>query len=102
MAKNVIRCPNCGAEYLPAEIYLPDYFLGRPCHIEKDHLFGKINNYEGRAMDTFETYNCDYCGVTFSVSAKIKFETKEIESTSFSKPYTTKIQKNNFVLDEDR
>lgn len=102
MAKNVIKCPNCGAEYLPAEIYLPNHFLGRPFGIEKDHLSGKVINYEGKAVDTFETYNCDYCGISFSISAKIKFETKEIESTSFNKPYITKIQKNTFLLDEDK
>lgn len=32
----VIRCPQCGAEYLPGEIYLPKYFLGQPKNVSKD------------------------------------------------------------------
>ena len=32
---NIIICPNCGAEYLPAEIFLPDSFLGRPGVVDK-------------------------------------------------------------------
>ena len=34
--KNTIRCPHCGCEYLPAEIYLPNDFLGYPTNIIKD------------------------------------------------------------------
>ena len=25
-----IICPKCGREYLPAEIYYPNFFFGRP------------------------------------------------------------------------
>ena len=33
---NIIICPNCGAEYLPAEIFLPDSFLGKHKTINKN------------------------------------------------------------------
>ncbi len=26
----VIRCPHCGFTYVPSEIYLPEYLLGKP------------------------------------------------------------------------
>ena len=42
---NIIICPNCGAEYLPAEIFLPDSFLGRPGVVDKDSS-GKIIYYK--------------------------------------------------------
>ena len=32
----VITCPHCGREYLPAEIYVPDAFFGKPSDIEKN------------------------------------------------------------------
>ena len=28
--RNVIKCPHCQAEYMAAEIFLPDSFLGHP------------------------------------------------------------------------
>ena len=31
-----IECPYCGAEYLPAEIIVPNSFFGKPTNIERD------------------------------------------------------------------
>ena len=41
----LIKCPHCNAEYLPAEIYYPDEFLGRPTDINKIHNTGKLDYY---------------------------------------------------------
>ena len=41
-----IVCPQCGMEYLPAEIYLPNYLLGKPTRIVRDEN-GKILDYDG-------------------------------------------------------
>ena len=34
--KHIIKCPYCGAEYLPEEIYYPDSFFGKPRDIVKN------------------------------------------------------------------
>ena len=44
---DVIECPVCKAQYLPAEIYLPKNFIGNPQNINKDHLTGKIEDFYG-------------------------------------------------------
>ena len=56
-----IKCPDCGAEYLPAEIFYPDEFFGKPNSIEKD-VYGKLLFFNGNDMNLTETYRCDYCG----------------------------------------
>ena len=45
MKKTAIRCPNCGCEYLPGEIYLPNYFVGQPTDIIKNNE-GEVLGYE--------------------------------------------------------
>ena len=37
----IIKCPYCGYNYVPAEIMMPDDFLGKPENIVRDAL-GKI------------------------------------------------------------
>ena len=48
-----IACPVCKYEYLPAEIYIPQNYFGRPILIERDND-GKILSYEGTSIDLFE------------------------------------------------
>lgn len=72
--KTTIRCPHCNAEYLPAEIYYPNSFLGKPFNIIKDSD-SNILGYNGDDMDTLETYICDKCNKQFSVDASITFRT---------------------------
>ena len=55
--KNTIGCPHWGCEYLPAEIYLPNDFLGRPGEIFKDEN-GVILGFQGTDMNTTETFTC--------------------------------------------
>ena len=75
--KTTIRCPHCNAEYLPAEIYYPNDFLGKPFNIIKDGD-GNILGYNGNDMDTVETYICDKCNKQFSIDASITFKTTSI------------------------
>lgn len=96
----VIKCPVCGAEYLPAEIYLPHAFLGKPSDIEKDHIKGTLRNFSGKSMDTSESYRCDYCNTLFDINAKVHFTTNESKANP-TKPYKTQIRKQQFVLDEN-
>lgn len=73
--RNVIKCPNCGCEYLGAEIFYPKYFFGEPYNIVKDEK-GAILGYNGTDMDTIETFECEKCGQKFSVEASINFKTE--------------------------
>ena len=80
----VIKCPGCGCEYLPAEIYDPNHFLGKPKNIVRSRK-GELLGYEGLPMSLSEEFVCDSCGLSFEVFAKINFfigrdeDTKEVQ-----------------------
>lgn len=93
-----ISCPHCKTEYLPAEIYLPNSFLGKPECIERESVSGKIQNYFGSNMDLEETYICDKCNQPFRVRAKVQFFT---EGTDFRKDYKTSLKKQYLFLEEE-
>ena len=97
---NLIRCPHCGAEYLPAEIFYPKYFLGMPKNIEKSAT-GIINFYDGTNMCLCEEYMCDKCNTTFMVKASVSFNVKKVEGKSFNGDYKTKLKKTEFTLSEE-
>lgn len=99
MAKNIIKCPHCGAEYMAAEIFLPDSFLGKPNDIRKT-AEGKIIEFMGKDMDLAESYRCDYCNKKFTVSANVKFYTSS-NTKDFDNKYKTKLTKPGLFLDED-
>ena len=88
---SLITCPYCGREYLPAEIYVPNQFFGRPVDIDRDPA-GKIEVYDGSPVDLEEEYCCEGCGKTFKVSAEIKFKTAMSDFEAFEETYTTPIQ----------
>lgn len=96
--RNVIKCPHCQAEYMAAEIFLPDSFLGHPREIQKD-LNGKIMGFFGKDMDLIESYRCDYCNRKFTVTANVNFKT-DSKTKDLKKVYSTKINKPSLFLDE--
>lgn len=76
----VIRCPHCGAEYLPGEVFLPGALIGQPDDIVKDSL-GKIiyEDYstEDREPSMVEHFICDCCNKPFIVEASVTYRAKE-------------------------
>ena len=96
---DTIACPNCGYEYLPAEIYVPKAFFGKPFMLERD-ASGKLINYEGSSIDLFETYTCDKCNHTFRIVAKIGFTTEEDKLENFDEEYSSPICKSALFLEE--
>ena len=75
----IIKCPHCGAEYLPGEIYMPGAIIGQPDDIVKDSL-GRIlyEDYpEGKEPDMIEHFICDYCDKPFIVEATVTYKTRE-------------------------
>ena len=96
----IIKCPVCGAEYLPAEIYIPNSFIGKPECIDKNYLTKKIDSYFGKNMDLIERYKCDNCDTVFKIIAKVQFLTVEEKELDFKKPYSTKLNIKKLKLDE--
>lgn len=76
----VVRCPHCGWEYLPGEIYMPGSLIGQPDEIVKDS-FGKIiyEDYttETREPDMIEHFICESCEKPFIIEATVTYKTKE-------------------------
>lgn len=85
----VIKCPKCGREYLPAEIFYPKHFFGKVSDIIKDYS-GEIIAFTGDTMNLSETYICDNCNTSFKVSAKINFDVEVDQATNFAQDYVTK------------
>ena len=94
-----IICPNCGAEYLLEEIFIPQYFFGNPQYIEKDSS-GKILNSIGEDMDLTEEYKCDYCNKYFIIDADISLKCRLKDAPNFSETYETKIKRPRLVMEE--
>ena len=89
-----IKCPHCGAEYLPGEIYMPGSLIGQPYEVVKDSL-GKII-YEDylpiKEPDMTEHFICDYCQKPFIVEATVTYKTKEeAPEKDFSTKYVSLI-----------
>ena len=95
--EKLIICPYCGAEYLPAEIFYPDEFLGTPKNIEKDAK-GKIQFYGGQNAKLTESYTCDYCKRKMYVSVDMDFIA---QIQPFSTGHITKFKKTNLFMDEE-
>lgn len=93
----VIKCPTCGYEYLPAEIYMPNDFLGKPTSIMKD-TSGKVLGFTGLKMNDTETYKCDNCDTLFEVVSTTYFNSKPIGQ--HSDEYVTKLSRDKFTLKE--
>lgn len=96
-----IKCPVCGREYMPAEIYLPNSLLGRPTQIQRDATTGKIDNFYGTDMDLVEHYVCDKCNTPFKVVAKVQFNTYEEDKYNFNKDYSVSLRKQPIFLTEE-
>lgn len=89
----VIKCPHCGAEYLPGEIYFPGSLIGQPDDIVKDS-FGRIlyEDYSSpkREPDMVEHFTCEYCEKPFIVEATTTYKTKEeAPENDFSTKYVS-------------
>lgn len=96
----LITCPKCGHQYLPAEIFIPKAFIGNPYGIERDYN-GAIIEYEGASLDLFETYQCDNCDTLFKISARISFSTSTDEDEGFEEEYISPLNKNQLFSEEE-
>lgn len=90
-SKQYIQCPNCGAEYLIAEIFMSQDILGHPKNINKDSS-GKIIYYNGQEPETTEKYCCDYCNKSFEVEIRMQ-TSSQLDELDFDEEYTSTIYK---------
>lgn len=83
-----IKCPHCGWEYLPCEIFYPKDFLGDADNIIRDEE-GKIVSFTGNSMILEEEFVCEHCDTKFTVEAKVEFTTKKEDD--WDEEYSTSI-----------
>lgn len=88
-SRKTIKCPHCGFEYLPGEIFYPNDLTGELKYnsIIRDPL-GKILYEEykedGRPV-TEEHFTCENCGKPFIINVETKYSTKvEDEDKDFT------------------
>ena len=86
-----IKCPICGEEFMPAEVFLPTDLLGKPTEIIKTHS-GKIEFFLGDEPDFEESYVCDGCGSKLKIKANLSFKV-ELEEEKFEEEYVTTFNK---------
>lgn len=89
----IIKCPHCGAEYLPGEIYMPGSIIGQPDEVVKDSL-GRIiyEDYysQSREPDLNEQFICEYCEKPFVIEAVVSYKTSaEAPEKDFSTQYVS-------------
>lgn len=97
--KNIIKCPKCGYEYTPSEIYIPSSFLGETKYVFRNSS-GIAQDMVGTEPDFKESYICDNCNVKFYVRANVKFNTSMNENEDFSVDYSSPLEKVKLFLDE--
>lgn len=92
-----IKCPNCGAEYLPEEIFVS--LLNNNYYIQKTEDTHEIieSDYTGQIEDS---YICNYCDTKFKVVVKLSFNSFIDEKFNFNELYSTKL-KPTVLLRED-
>ena len=87
-----IECPNCGYQYLPCEIFLPDNILSKSYHIERDDK-GKIIDALEFNPEFKEKYICDKCNQVFECELKLSFNYKMDKNLNFGEDYIVPIKK---------
>lgn len=94
MQKDLItlRCPVCGEEYLPSEIFMPDAVFGRQYDITKNDR-GDIMFYLGDDPDYNEEFICNSCNTKLDVSMKMSFDVIPKENDEFEEEYITEVEK---------
>lgn len=100
---DTIKCPYCGYEYHPAEIFYPTDLLEKPDVILRDdngNFHGTISTSADGAMT--ETYVCDKCGKEFTVKARVQYAVIPSNCTEAQTLYTTTLSSTKkFTLTED-
>lgn len=95
----LIKCPYCGYEYMPGEIFIPKYLVGQAKDIERDEN-GKIIYTYPEEFDNKESFDCIKCNKTFEIEAFIEYKVKSSEM-NFDEDYTSEKYPDRITLKED-
>ncbi len=84
---SMIKCPHCGMEYHPAEIFYSDDLFGNPETVLRDAA-NKVVYVEYKTDGepvTTTRFVCDNCEKAFKVTASVTFKVEEeIDELDFS------------------
>ena len=87
----IIKCPVCGAEYLPSEIFFPNDLIGKQTEIVKDER-GKVLHYDDCDLCLEQEFVCEHCGNRFITKATVSYQTCDPDA-DFSDESVIKIRK---------
>lgn len=88
----VVKCPVCGQEYLPSEIFLPNDFFGKQKDITRN-ASGEIEFYLGDDSNYDEEFICESCLSKLKIHANLSFNVTVDNGENFDEDYTTPISK---------
>lgn len=91
LKQHIIKCPCCGYEYLPAEIFFD--ILGKPKNIIRA-VNGEIDYYAGDKACLEESFVCEKCDTQFVTKCELKFITTKDLENDFDSDFETTISKN--------
>ncbi len=86
----IIKCPICGAEYLPEEIFYPDSVFNKNLNVVRDEE-GKIVFVNEDSFCLTEEFECEHCGATFLTKGKVNFQTDLVKEEDFEEETTVKL-----------
>lgn len=87
----VIKCPICGAEYMPSEVFIPESFFGKQTEVIRNPD-GTMNFYIGDDMDLVEEFICETCSSKLKINANLSFNVTCVDDT-FDEEYEEAINK---------
>mgnify|MGYP006988847762 CR=1 FL=1 len=88
----VVKCPVCGTNYLPSEIFMPDSFFGKQRDITRN-ASGEIEFYLGDDPDYEEEFVCESCLTKLKIRANLNFNVEVNNGEDFDEDYSTPINK---------
>lgn len=87
-----IKCPVCGQNYLPSEVFIPESFFGKQKDITRN-ASGEIEFYLGDDPDYNEEFVCESCLSKLKIHANLTFNVEVDSGEDFDEEYITKINK---------
>ena len=96
----VLKCPHCDYEYLPGEIFIPNYVIGQPTEIERS-VDGKIMVFDDLHQSNEEVFTCIKCNKTFNARANVTYETWVAQKFDFDNEYKSTVYTDRIYLKEE-
>ena len=91
--EKILKCPICGEEYLPGEIFYPNYIIGQPKNIIKNDR-GKIEYWEDEDLVESESFICNKCNTTLNFTLKVEYNVEVDNKYNFNEDSSTKLFSN--------